>query len=78
MSVTDSVYQTLSHPAHPTLSQAKALFNQTYYPNLDPKSETPGFDSWLTPSLRIECNFPLASSDVCLKQKSVSRTDGVI
>ena len=29
-----------------------------------PKSETRGFDSWLTSSLRIECNFPLASSDV--------------
>ena len=29
-----------------------------------PKSETRGFDSWLTSSLRIECNFPLATSDV--------------
>ena len=28
------------------------------------KSETRGFDSWLTSSLRIECNFPLATSDV--------------
>ena len=29
-----------------------------------PKSETRGFDSWLTWSLRTECNFPLATSDV--------------
>ena len=28
-----------------------------------PKSETRGFDSWLTSSLRIECIF-LATSDV--------------
>ena len=31
---------------------------------LVPKSETRGFDSWLTSSLRIECNFPLATSDI--------------
>ena len=29
-----------------------------------PKSETRGFDSWLTSSLRIEFNFPLATSDI--------------
>ena len=34
------------------------------YQNLVPKSETRGFDSWLTSSLRIECNFPLATSDI--------------
>ena len=34
--------------------------NQT----LVPKSETQGFDSWLTSSLRIECYFPLATSEV--------------
>ena len=28
-----------------------------------PKSETRGFDSWLTLSLRTECSFPLATSD---------------
>ena len=28
-----------------------------------PKSETRGFDSWLTSRLRIECNFPLATLD---------------
>ena len=32
--------------------------------DLVPKSETRGFDSWLTSSLRIERNFPLATSDV--------------
>ena len=37
---------------------------------LVPKSETQGFDSWLTSSLRIECNFPLARSDA----KMVSET----
>ena len=31
---------------------------------LVPKSETWGFDSWLTSSLRIQYNFPLATSDV--------------
>ena len=31
---------------------------------LVPKSETRGFDGWLTSSLRIECNFPLATSDI--------------
>ena len=31
---------------------------------LAPKSETRGFDSWLTSSLRIQCSFPLATSDV--------------
>ena len=31
---------------------------------LVPKSETCGFNSWLTSSLRIECNFPLATSDI--------------
>ena len=29
-----------------------------------PKSEIQGFDSWLTSSLRIECIFPLATSDI--------------
>ena len=29
-----------------------------------PKSETRCFDSLLTSSLRIECNFPLATSDI--------------
>ena len=43
---------------------------QIYYPyvhvclKLVPKSETWCFDSWLTLSLRIECNFPLATSDI--------------
>ena len=32
--------------------------------HLVPKSETRGFDNWLTSSLRIECSFPLATSDV--------------
>ena len=32
--------------------------------SLVPKSETRGFDSWLTSSLRIECNFPLVTSDI--------------
>ena len=31
---------------------------------LVPQSETIGFDGWLTSSLRIECNFLLATSDV--------------
>ena len=31
---------------------------------LVPKSETQGFDSWLTSSLRIECNCSLATLDV--------------
>ena len=33
------------------------------YKNIVPKSETRGFDSWLTSSLSIECNFLLATSD---------------
>ena len=31
---------------------------------LVPKSESRGFDSWLILSLRIECSFHLATSDV--------------
>ena len=31
---------------------------------LVPKSETRGFDSWLSSSRRIACNFPLATSDI--------------
>ena len=31
---------------------------------LIPKSETRGFDSWLTSSLRTECSFPLATSNI--------------
>ena len=38
--------------------------------SLVPKFETWGFDSWLTSSLRIECNFPLASSDVQMMSKT--------
>ena len=37
---------------------------------LVPKSETRGFDSWLTSSLRIECSFPLATSDVEMKSET--------
>ena len=36
----------------------------TLQDSLVPKSETRGFDSWLTSSPRIERNFPLATSDV--------------
>ena len=35
-----------------------------------PKSETQGFDSWLTSNLRIECSFPLATSDVQMMSES--------
>ena len=35
-----------------------------------PKSETRGFDSWLTSSLRIECNFPVATSDIQTMSKT--------
>ena len=37
---------------------------------LVPKSETRGFDSWLTSNLRIEHNFPLATSDVQLMSET--------
>ena len=40
---------------------------------LVPKSETQDFDSWLTSSLRIECNFPLATSDIQMKQNFIPR-----
>ena len=41
------------------------VLHQSHLAIVVPKSETRGFDSWLTSSLiRIECNFPLATSDV--------------
>ena len=40
---------------------------------LVPKSETRGFDSWMTStsSLRSECNFPLATSDVQMMSETI-------
>ena len=42
----------------------KVFHSVMIHVKLVPKSETQGFDSWLTSSLRIECNFPLATSDI--------------
>ena len=48
----------ITYTFHIALTKLCNFVSDTY------KSETRGFDSWLTSSLRIECNFPLATSDV--------------